>query len=103
MMLVNLVLGLITWATFAAAQSNTEVVALFLLARHGDRTSKIAGLGIEGSSVLTTLGKNEVFEAGTYFGNRYLNSSSPFYVQNVSSVYDIPQIYVSAPYVRTLV
>ena len=83
--------------SLVAAQSDTEIVAVFLLGRHGDRTSKIQGLGIEGSSVLTTLGKNQVYNTGEYFRNRYLVSSSPQYIQNASSDYVINQIYASAP------
>jgi hypothetical protein len=99
-MFAKVVLGAIISAGLVAAQTDSEVVAVFLLGRHGDRTSKIAGIGIEGASVLTTLGKNEVFESGTFFQNLYLNSSSPDYIQNVSASYIIPQIYASAPYVR---
>jgi len=100
-MLIQAILAAIVSATFVAAQSDTEIVAVFILGRHGDRTSKIQGLGIEGNSVLTTLGKNQVFEAGTYFQNYYLNSSSPNFIQGVNSAYQINQIYASAPYIRS--
>jgi prostatic aicd phosphatase len=97
-MLLQAVLVTTLVATFVAAQSDSEVVAVLLLGRHGDRTSKIAGIGIEGASVLTTLGENEIFESATYFKNRYLNSSSPEFITNISSNYQIPQVYASAPY-----
>jgi hypothetical protein len=99
MMFVKAIVAFL-FTSLVAAQSDSEVVAVFLLGRHGDRTSKIQGLGIEGSSVLTTLGKNQVFNTGVYFRNLYLNSSSPEYVQNASSAYVINQIYASAPYLK---
>lgn len=100
MMLVKALFAAIFSAALIAAQSDSEVVAVFLLGRHGDRTSKIFGLGIEGSSVLTTLGMNEVFESGNFFRERYFDPSSPDYIQNISTSYAIPQIYASAPYLR---
>lgn len=101
-MFVQAILAAIVSATFVAAQSDSEIVAVFILGRHGDRTPKTQAIGIEGSSVLTTLGKNEVFESGTYFQNYYLNSSSPYFVQGVNPSYQINQIYASAPCIRCL-
>jgi hypothetical protein len=98
-MLVKAFAGALVYAALVVAQSDSEVVAVFLLGRHGDRTSKI---GIEGSSVLTTLGENEIFESATSFRNRYFDPSSPDYISNISSIYEIPQIYASAPYVLLL-
>ena len=97
-MFLKAILAAIVSTTFVVAQSESEIVGLFVLGRHGDRTSKIQGLGIEGSSVLTTLGKNQVFESGTYFRNYYLNSSSPNFIQGINANYQINQIYASAPY-----
>jgi hypothetical protein len=84
-------------AALVAAQTNSDVVAVFILGRHGDRTSKIFGLGIEGSSVLTTLGANEVSESATFFRNYYLNSTSDNAIVNASSNFIFGQIYASAP------
>jgi len=96
MMLISTILSALLVGS-VAAQSDSEVVAVFLLGRHGDRTSKIQGLGIEGSSVLTTLGKNEIYDSATYFRNYYLEPSSPNYVQNFSDSLVLNQIYASAP------
>ena len=96
MMLISTILSALLVGS-VAAQSDSEVVAVFLLGRHGDRTSKIQGLGIEGSSVLTTLGKNEVYDSATYFRNYYLEPSSPNYIQNFSDSLVLSQIYASAP------
>jgi len=97
-MILKALLGVLVSATLAAAQSDSEVIAVFLLGRHGDRTSKIKGIGIEGSSVLTTLGENQIFESATFWRNHYLNSSSPDEIKGISSDYVIGQIYASAPY-----
>ena len=99
-MFLKAILGAIVSATFVVGQSDSEIVGVFILGRHGDRTSKIQGIGIEANSVLTTLGKNQVFESGTYFRNYYLNSSSPNFIQGVNPNYQINQIYASAPYIR---
>ena len=96
-MLFKALLATTVSVAFVAAQSDSEIVALFILGRHGDRTSKIQGLGIEGSSVLTTLGQNEMFESGTYFRNYYLNSSSPNFIYGINISYQINQVYISAP------
>ena len=99
-MLAKAILSALLFSGLAVAQySDSSVVGVFVLARHGDRTSKIEGIGIEGSSVLTTLGKNQVYAVGQYLRNKYLNSTSPDYIQNISSNYVASQFYVSAPYV----
>ena len=65
-MLISTLLGAFLAGT-VAAQSDSEVVAVFLLGRHGDRTSKIQGIGVEGSSVLTTRGKESDLFCGDLF------------------------------------
>jgi hypothetical protein len=79
-------------ASLVTAQTDSEVVAVFLIGRHGDRTSKV-----QGNTQLTTLGKNQVFQTATYFRNRYLNTSSPNFIQNVDTDYLYNQIYAAAP------
>jgi acid phosphatase len=91
-MLSKLTLAALLSAAVVAAQSDSEVVAVFMLGRHGDRTPKV-----QGNTLLTTLGKNQVFESAQYFHNRYLNSSSPDYIQGVNSSYLYSQIYAQAP------
>jgi hypothetical protein len=95
-MLVQLFTGLLA-VGIVAAQADSEVVAVMLLGRHGDRTAK-TGPGVEGNSVLTTLGKNKVFQTGMYFRRRYLDSSSPNFIQGVDTNYLYNQLYASAPY-----
>jgi len=78
--------------TLAAAQSSSNVIAVFLIGRHGDRTSKV-----QGNTQLTTLGKNQVFNTASYFRSRYLNISSPDFIVNVDTDYLYNQIYAAAP------
>ena len=94
-MFSNLFLTALLSVSFAAAQADSNVIAVFLIGRHGDRTSKV-----EGNIQLTTLGKNQVFNTGSYFRRRYLNSSSPNFIENVHTDYLYNQIYAAAPYFR---
>ena len=82
-------------AALVSSQSDqfSEVIAVFLVGRHGDRTSKV-----EGNTQLTTLGKNQVFESATYFQNLYLVPTSPNRIQNVDFDYLYNQVYAAAPY-----
>ena len=73
---------------------DSNVLAVMMVGRHGDRTSKVIG-----NTQLTTLGKNQVYQAGTYFRGRYLNPLSPDYIQGADSDYLYNQIYAAAPYV----
>lgn len=91
-MLSLLAIAIFWTASFVAGQAQSNVMAVFLIGRHGDRTSKIMG-----NTQLTTLGKNQVFQSATYFRNRYLNSSSSEFIENVDSDYLYNQIYAQAP------
>jgi hypothetical protein len=93
-MFSNFVLIAILSASFAAAQADSNVVAVFLIGREGDRTSEV-----QGNTQLTTLGKNQVFNTGSYFRSQYLSSSSADFIVNVDTDYLYNQIYAAAPYV----
>lgn len=93
-MLSKLLLAVILSISFTAVQADSTVVAVFLIGRHGDRTSMV-----QGNTQLTTLGKNQVFNTASYFRSRYLNSSSPNFIENVDTDYLYNQIYAAAPYV----
>jgi len=99
-MLLKLAFSTALLAGLAAAQSDMDVVAVLLWGRHGDRTPKTQAIGIEGSAVLTTLGANECFESAQYFNNRYYNSSSPYFIQGITTDIDSSrsQIYASTSY-----
>jgi prostatic aicd phosphatase len=91
-MLSNLLIAALS--SFAVVQAASNVVAVFLIGREGDRTSEV-----QGNTQLTTLGKNQVFNTASYFRSRYLNSSSPDFIENVDIDYLYNQIYAAAPYV----
>lgn len=93
-MLSNLLFIAILLALFAATQADSNVVALVLIGRDGDRTSEV-----QGNTQLTTLGKNQVFNTASYFRSRYLNSSSPDFIENVDTDYLYNQIFAAAPYI----
>jgi len=90
--------ALLSAATAVAAQSSSsEVIAVFLLGRHGERTPKLTG-----STELTTLGRNQAFNSGSFFRSLYLNSSSADFTTGVNPNYVPNQIFVSVPYVQVL-
>jgi acid phosphatase len=96
-MLSQIALAALLSAGYVAAQANSTVVGVFMLGRHGDRTSKIMG-----NTQLTTLGKNQVFQSAEFFRGRYLNPMSPDYIQGVDSDYLYNQIYAAAPCVQSV-
>jgi prostatic aicd phosphatase len=93
-MLSKLLLAVVLSISLTAVQGDSNVVAVFLIGREGDRTSMV-----QGNTQLTTLGKNQVFNTASYFRSRYLNSSSPNFIENVDIDYLYNQIYAAAPYV----
>jgi hypothetical protein len=91
-MLSKLLLAVVLSVSLTAVQGDSNVIAVFLIGREGDRTSIV-----KGNTQLTTLGKNQVFNTASYFRSRYLNSSSPNFIQNVDTDYLYNQIYAAAP------
>jgi hypothetical protein len=92
----QVVLAAVVSALVVSGQTagDSNVLAVMMVGRHGDRTSKVLG-----NTQLTTLGKNQVYQAGTYFRGRYLNPLSPDYIQGADSDYLYNQIYAAAPYI----
>jgi len=92
-MLSLLIIATLLVSPLITAQSNpSTVVAVLLIGRDGDRTSKV-----QGNVQLTTLGKNQVFNTGTYFRARYLNNSSPNFIADVVTDYIPEQVYAASP------
>ncbi|KAL7270877.1 hypothetical protein RUND412_006397 [Rhizina undulata] len=77
----------------AQSTSSETVRAAVVFSRHGDRTWK-------GSppTQLTVLGQNELYNSGSFYRSRYLNSSSPLQIVGIQSEfnYGLTQIYASA-------
>ncbi len=68
-----------------------SLVGVYIFSRHGDRTAKATP-----PVNLTGLGYKEVFDSGTYFRNRYINST--FNIAGISTdVVKLSEITASAP------
>ncbi|KAL2156754.1 hypothetical protein VTH82DRAFT_1500 [Thermothelomyces myriococcoides] len=84
------VLALAGLTATAAAET---IHGALIFARHGDRTSKHYP-----NYVLTSLGARQVFQVGSFYRSRYLSSSSPHRIQNISEFEHVPaQVWASAP------
>lgn len=81
---------LLAGASSAAAET---VLGAYLFVRHGDRTPKSLA-----PSNLTDLGYAEVYQTGSYYRSRYLESDSNLYISGINSdIVKQSQIEVSAP------
>ncbi|KAJ5998259.1 hypothetical protein N7522_009919 [Penicillium canescens] len=80
----------------AASLSSVEaerVVGAYIFARHGDRTPKVFG-----STQLTDLGYREVFDAGSFYNQRYISDNSSKQIEGISSeIVNPKQISATAP------
>ncbi|KAJ5104314.1 hypothetical protein NUU61_001661 [Penicillium alfredii] len=73
--------------------SAERVLGAYVFARHGDRTPKVFG-----NTRLTNLGYREVFDAGSYYHNRYIVADSPHRIEGIDEkVVNAKQISASAP------
>lgn len=73
--------------------SAERVLGAYIFARHGDRTAKILG-----STKLTNLGYQEVYQAGNYYHRRYIASDSSLQIEGISEqVVNTKQIKASSP------
>lgn len=85
--------GLLLASLAVPAVSAERVLGAYIFTRHGDRTAKILG-----DTQLTDLGYREVFDAGTFYHNRYVASDSDKQIQGINDTYAIAkQINASAP------
>ena len=91
-MLAKQVLFLLSLLPFMQAQQET-VLGVYIFHRHGDRTSKNFA-----PTSLTDLGYYQVFEAGNFYRNRYIdaNASSPIFGIS-SNIVKNSQLSVEAP------
>jgi hypothetical protein len=69
------------------------VLGVFILHRHGDRTSKSFA-----PTTLTDLGYNQVYDSGSYYRDRYISSNASSQIYNISpDVVKTSQLSVEAP------
>lgn len=79
---------LATTDVFAVAET---VLGVYIFHRHGDRTSKSWP-----PTALTALGADQVYTAGTWFRNNYINGSSPILHVGTDLV-SLSQLSITAP------
>jgi hypothetical protein len=74
--------------------SGTQVIATFILTRHGDRTANYGNPWnfTEAADELTPLGKTMLYEQGQFIHSVYLDSSSTSVIKNISSIYSMSQV-----------
>ncbi|KAM7208393.1 prostatic acid phosphatase [Naviculisporaceae sp. PSN 640] len=85
------IIALVGCLTGAAVAETVHGVVIFT--RHGDRTTKHYG-----AQALTSLGAQQNFQVGSSYRSRYLSSSSPHQILDISEFTYVPsQIYATAP------
>ncbi|KAE8365410.1 histidine phosphatase superfamily [Aspergillus caelatus] len=73
--------------------SAERVLGAYIFARHGDRTPKVLG-----NTRLTDLGYSEVYQAGSYYHDRYIDASSSLQIDGISSnIVNLKQLTASSP------
>ncbi|KAA8644916.1 hypothetical protein EYZ11_005296 [Aspergillus tanneri] len=73
--------------------SAEKILGAYIFARHGDRTPKVLG-----NTQLTDLGYSEVYQAGSYYHSRYINSTSSQHIEGISdTVVNLKQITATVP------
>ncbi|GAB5590711.1 hypothetical protein Unana1_05611 [Umbelopsis nana] len=77
-----------------ASNTQSQVIATFILARHGDRTANYGNPWnfTEAADELTPLGKNMLYNQGQFIRSVYLDSASTTMVKNISSIYSMSQV-----------
>ncbi|KAF7718217.1 Uncharacterized protein PECH_006171 [Penicillium ucsense] len=86
--------GLLLAASLSTSVVEAErVLGAYIYARHGDRTAKVLG-----NTQLTNLGYREVFDAGSFYHDRYVAAGSDKQIEGISPVIVNPaQISASSP------
>ncbi|RAK73833.1 histidine acid phosphatase [Aspergillus fijiensis CBS 313.89] len=73
--------------------SAERILGAYIFARHGDRTAKVLK-----NTQLTDLGYSEVYQTGSYWRSRYLDSNSSLQIQGINeNIVKLSQISVSSP------
>lgn len=73
-----------------ADDNEGKVIGTFIFGRHGDRLAKP-------SKVLTTVGIQELREAGSFYHDRYFNTSSSYHIEDLNATYQSEQLLAAAP------
>jgi hypothetical protein len=79
--------------------TDSQLLGVIVLARHGDRLGfyQNPNTYTTSNTQITPLGNQQAFQLGAYLRSRYLNISSPNFIQNISQgVVDPDQILIRA-------
>lgn len=75
------------------AQAAEVIYAVATVQHNGDLTYTRS----EDPTKLTALGKQQLYNAATFYRNRYVNATSLFYIDGIRSTFDDSQVYAMAP------
>lgn len=85
--------GLLLAASLSPVAEAERVLGAYIFARHGDRSPKIFG-----STTLYDLGYRQVFDAGSYYNDRYISDNSSKQIEGISpEIVNPKQISATAP------
>ncbi|KAI9281682.1 histidine phosphatase superfamily [Umbelopsis sp. AD052] len=76
------------------ATTPSQVVAVFVLTRHGDRTANYGNPWnfTEAADELTPLGKTMLYNQGQFIHSVYFDAASTSMIKNISSIYTMSQV-----------
>lgn len=85
--------SLLLAASLSSVAEAERVLGAYIFARHGDRSPKIFG-----STTLSDLGYRQVFDAGSYYNDRYISDNSSKQIEGISpEIVNPKQISATAP------
>ena len=79
--------------------TDSQVLGVVILSRHGDRLGfyQDPDSYTASNTEITPLGNQQSFQLGEYIRSRYMDSSSPYFIQNISQgLVDPDQVLVRA-------
>jgi len=79
--------------------ADSQVLGVIVVSRHGDRQGfyQDSNTYTPSNTEITPLGNQQSFQLGEYLRSRYLNASSPHFIQNISQgLVDPHQILIRA-------
>lgn len=79
--------------------TDSQVLGVIVMSRHGDRLGFYQDPNSYSASntEITPLGNQQTFQLGEYLRSRYMNGSSPYFIQNISQgLLDPDQILIRA-------
>ena len=81
------------------SSTDSQVLGVIIMSRHGDRLGfyQSPNSYTASNTQITPLGNQQSFQLGQYIRSRYLDDSSPYFIQNISQgLVDPNQILIRA-------